>query len=162
MDVRTLKNKMGELYVEMGNIETKLSSLMNELNIINMVRYNNNTPIIEDLIRMVKQGSDDTREIYNFTNVNVRRVFNEYNKASNNIINKFDSTYNELQGLKQSSKELDYLYEYYGDEKVLTTYLELEHRLKSYLPNVSRLKNDVMLYKLMIDFNNKKITTPRR
>lgn len=156
-NIHIVKNKMLNSYNAVGKLEIGLSKLINTLSVISNNHFNKTTPIVDEILPMLDSSIKNIEDTVRDTENNLKRYLHEFNKASRKTIADHNSIKIGLNQLKISSVELDYLYEYYGPEKVFVEHLELEQRLKYMIPKLSQFKNSLMLYKMMIDFNNKKL-----
>lgn len=157
MSISTVKNKMLNSYVSIGKLEININRLINTLSTIDIVRYNNATPIINELIPILNDTSLYIEITIKDTKKELPIFLSEFNKAGKKIIDECKLMQIELEQLKIKFMVLEYLYEQYGSEKVLITYLELESFLKNSIPKLLQFKNSLMLFKMMIDANNRKL-----
>lgn len=157
MSIPIVKNKMIKSYVSIGKLEIDINRLINTLTTINIVEYNNATPIISELIPILNDTLQYIENTIKDTEKELPRFFSVFNKVGKKTIDACKSMRIELEQLKNKSMELDYLYKQYGSEKVLTTYLELESVLQNSIPKLSQFKNELQIFKNMIDFNNNKL-----
>lgn len=162
MRISTVKNNMYQSYSVCGILENNLSQLISILNVVDGSTANKVSSYIASIEHTISNVEMLFKKMYQLNRVELHIFFSELNSKNREMISKIAMLKKYMDFLKKASIEKYELYRYYAGMEFLANYnlhmvLISSIDLKRYIPILNNLKNDIQLFKLMIDTNNNKL-----
>ena len=157
MSISVVKNNMYQSYSSCTILENNLSQLISILNSVNDSNANIVSQYISTIDYTMNTVKRNFERMLQVNRVELHILFSEFNKKTNDIIRKLNKLSSDL---KKLSKMADELYELYKLSESMEFYLEYSlsaDNLKRFTPNIVEVKNELQIFKMMIDTNNKKL-----
>ena len=89
--------------------------------------------------------------------VELHILFREFNNKNRHMIFKLNMLSSELNRLSVMATELYTLYKLSESMEFFLEYLLSADWLRRFIPSIVRVKNDLQVFKMMIDINNRKL-----
>lgn len=162
MRISTVKNNMYQSYSICSTLETNLSQLVSILNRVDGSTANKVSDYISTIENTISNVERLFKKMYQLNRVELHIFFSELNSRNIEMINKIAMLRKYLDFLKKASIEKYELYRYYASMEFLANYnlyivLISSIDLKRYIPILNNLKNELQVFKQMIDANNRKL-----
>ena len=160
MSISVVKNNMYQSYTSCGLLENDLSQLIDILNTVE----DSDAYIVSEHISNVDYTMDTVKTDFE-TMLQVNKdelhiLFKEFNSKTSDMICELDTLSSELDDLSSMADEL---YEQYILGKLdegMGFFLENNlsaDSLREFIPNIVRVKNELQVFKMMIDKHNNKL-----
>ena len=157
MSISVVKNNMFQSFISCGTLENNLSrliSLLNSVNEKNSYKVSNYISTIVHTVITVKRNFDRMLQL---NKVELHILFSEFNNKTKDIISKLNSLVNDLNKLKKLADEIHMWHKIYEKSEFFLGYLISVKILKTFTPRLMRIKNELQIFKMLIDSNNKKL-----
>lgn len=159
MSISAVKKNMYQSYSSCTQLENNLSQLINILRSVD----DSNAYIVSQYISTVKYTMNTVKrnfdKMLHLNRVELHIFFREFNSKTSNTIYKLNTLSNELNSLSLKANELYTLYKLAKSMEFFLKYFLNANSLRRFIPNISRTKNDLQVFKRMIDDHNKKLIT---
>lgn len=162
MSISIVKNNMYQSYSSCIALETNINQLVNIINRVDgstTSRISSYIPTIDYSLNIVIKNFERMLQV---NSAELHIFFSEFNSKNRDMNFKLKTLKKQLTDLKNLSNAKYYLYRYYGGMEFLLNggvynMLMNTSDLKNYIPILISIKNDIQLFKLMIDTNNNKL-----
>ncbi len=157
MSLTTVKNNMYQSYSSCAILENNLSQLISILNSVddsNAYIVSQYISTIEYPLNTVKRNFERMLQVNRFE---LHILFSEFNNKTSNMILKLNMLSSDLKRLSVMATELYTLYKLAESMEFFLTYFLSADSLRSFIPNIVKVKNELQIFKMMIDTNNKKL-----
>ncbi len=157
MSVSVVKNNMYQSYLSCNILENYLSQLISILNSVddsNTYIVSQYIPTIEYSLNTVKRNFERMLQV---NRVELHILFSEFNNKTNDMIMKLNILSSDLERLAVMATELYTLYKLAESMEFFLEYSLSADDLKKFIPNIVRVKNELQVFKMMIDINNRKL-----
>jgi|GEM_PF-6411743 len=157
MSISVVKNNMYLSYTSCGLLESDLSQLIDILNSVD----DSNAYIVSEHISTMEYTMDPVKENFeSMLEVNkaeLHILFSEFNSKTSDMIYELDALSSELDSLSSMADELYAIYKLAESmEFFLENFLSADD-LRSFIPNIVKIKNELQIFKMMIDKHNNKL-----
>lgn len=160
MSIARVKNNMYQSYISCTLLEINLNNLINILNRVddkNAYIVSQYMPIVNRTIKKAKRNFDKMLEL-NTSELHI--LFSEINKKNYDINMQLNILSIELNGLSLMSTKLYILYKLANSMR-LDMFINAKS-LKAFIPKIYQFKNELQIFKIMINFNNEKLKVGAR
>ena len=157
MSLTTVKNNMYQSYSSCTILENHLNQLISILNSVddsNAYIVSQYISTIEFPLNTVKRNFDRMLQL---NKVELHILFSEFNNKTSNMIFKLNMLSSDLKRLSIMATELYTLYKLAESMEFFLTYSLSADRLRDFIPSIVRVKNELQVFKMMIDINNRKL-----
>lgn len=157
MSLTAVKNNMYQSYSSCAILENNLSQLISILNRVddsNAYIVSQYISSIEFPLNTVKRNFDQMLQL---NKVELHIFFSEFNNKTSDMIMKLDKLSSDLERLSIMATELYTLYKIAESMEFSLTYFLSAERLRDFIPSIVEVKNELQLFKMMIDTNNRKL-----
>ncbi len=157
MSISVVKNNMYQSYSSCTILENHLSQLISILNSVDDSNANIVSQYITTInytINMVKRNFERMLQV---NKVELHILFSEFNNKTSDMIFKLNMLSSDLERLSLMATELYTLYKLAESMEFFLEYSLSTDNLKRFIPNIVRIKNELQLFKMMIDANNRKL-----
>jgi len=157
MSISVVKNNMYQSYLSCTILENYLSQLISILNSVddsNAHIVSQYIPTIEYSLNTVKRNFERMLQV---NRVELHILFSEFNNKTNDMIMKLNILSSDLERLAVMATELYTLYKLAESMEFFLEYSLSADDLKKFIPNIVRVKNELQVFKMMIDINNRKL-----
>ena len=157
MSISVVKNNMYQSYSSCTILENNLSQLISILNSVddsNAYIVSQYISTIDYTMNTVKRNFDRMLQL---NKVELHILFSEFNNKNMDMIFKLNMLSSELNRLSVMATELYTLYKLAESMEFFLEYFLSADSLRRFTPSIVRVKNELQLFKMMIDTNNKKI-----
>lgn len=157
MSLSTVKNNMFQSFISCGTLENNLSQLISLLNSVdekNSYKVSNYISTIVHTVITAKRNFDKMLQL-NIVELDI--LFSKLNSKTKDIISKLNSLVNDLNKLKKLADEIYMWHKIYEKSEFFLGYLISAKILKTFAPKLMRVKNELQIFKRLIDSNNKKL-----
>ena len=157
MSISVVKNNMYQSYSSCTILENKLSQLISILNSADdstayiVSQYISN---IDYTMNIVKRNFERMLQL---NTVELHILFSEFNKKNRDMIFKLNMLSSELKRLSIMATELYTLYKLSEGMEFFLEYFLSADSLRRFIPSIVRVKNELEIFKMMIDTNNRKL-----
>lgn len=162
MSISVVKNNMYQSYSSCNILENNLSQLISILNSVDgstTNRISSYIPTIDYSLNIVIRNFNT---MLSLNRVELNILFSEFNSKNSDMNFKLNTLKSNLSDIKTLSIEKYKIYEYYAsmefllDDGVYNMVMNTND-LKFFIPALNSVKNELMMFKMMIDTNNKKL-----
>ena len=157
MSISVVKNNMYQSYSSCGILENNLSQLISILNDVddsNAYIVSQYISIMEYPLNTVKRNFDRMLKV---NRIELPIFFSEFNNKTSDMIMKLNMLSSDLKRLSIMATELYTLYKLAESMEFFLTYFLSADRLRDFIPSIVEVKNELQVFKMMIDTNNKKL-----
>lgn len=157
MSISVVKNNMYQSYTSCGLLESDLSQLIDILNSVD----DSNAYIVSEHISTMDYTMDTVKKNFeSMLEVNkaeLHILFSEFNSKTSDMIYELDALSSELDSLSSMADELYAIYKLAESmEFFLENFLSADD-LRRFIPNIVKIKNELQIFKMMIDKHNNKL-----
>lgn len=162
MSISVVKNNMYQSYSSCNILENNLSQLISILNSVDgstTNRISSYIPTIDYSLNIVIRNFNT---MLSLNRVELNILFSEFNSKNSDMNFKLNTLKSNLSDIKTLSIEKYKIYKYYAsmefllDDGVYNMVMNTND-LKFFIPALNSVKNELMMFKMMIDINNKKL-----
>ena len=157
MSIRTVKNNMYQSYSSCTILENNLSQLISILNSVNDSSANIVSKYISTIDYTMNTVKRNFERMLRLNRVELHILFSEFNDKTSDMIFKLNMLSKDLKTLSELATELYTLYKLAESMEFFLEYSLSADNLKRFIPNIVRIKNELQLFKMMIDVNNRKL-----
>jgi len=157
MSLTAVKNNMYQSYSSCTILENSLNQLINILNSVddsNAYIVSQYISTIEFPLNTVKRNFDRMLKV---NRAELHIFFSEFNNKTNDMIMKLNMLSSDLKRLSIMATELYTLYKIAESMEFFLTYFLSADSLRRFIPNIVKVKNELQVFKMMIDINNRKL-----
>ena len=157
MSISVVKNNMYQSYSSCTILENNLSQLISILNSVddsNAYIVSQFIPTIDTTMNTVKRNFERMLQI---NRVELHILFSEFNNKSNDMIMKLNKLSSDLKRLSVMADELYTLYKLAESMEFYLEYFLTADSLRRFTPNIVKVKNELQIFKMMIDKHNNKL-----
>lgn len=152
-----VKNNMYQSYSLCAILENNLSQLISILNSVD----DSNAYIVSEYISTIDYTIDTVKRNFErmlqVNRVELHILFSEFNNKTSDMIMKLNMLSSDLKRLSIMATELYTLYKLAESMEFFLEYLLSADRLRDFIPSIVKVKNELQVFKMMIDINNKKL-----
>ena len=161
MSLTTVKNNMYQSYSSCGLLESDLSQLIDSLNNVEDSEAYIVSEHISTIDHTIDTVESNFERMLELNKAELHIFFNEFNSKTRDMIMELDKLSNDLDELSTMADELYTSYklaESVGSflEYFLDTDLNADS-LREFIPGIVEVKNELQVFKMMIDTNNNKL-----
>lgn len=162
MSISIVKNNMYQSYSSCMALETKISQLVSIINSVDgstTNRVSSFIPTIEHSLNIVIRNFDT---MLSLNRVELHILFSEFNSKNRDMNSKLNSLKSSLADIEALSIEKYMVYKYWSrieyllDDDVYKAVMGTDD-LRAFIPSLNSVKNELMVFKMMIDTNNNKL-----
>lgn len=157
MSISVVKNNMYQSYSSCTILENNLSQLISILNSVD----DSNAYIVSQYISTIDYTMNTVKRNFErmlqVNRVELHILFSEFNNKSSDMIMKLNILSSELNRLSVMATELYTLYKLAESMEFFLEYFLSADNLRRFIPNIVKIKNELQIFKMMIDTNNKKL-----
>ena len=157
MSISVVKNNMYQSYSSCTILENNLSQLISILNSVD----DSNAYIVSDYVSTIDYTIDTVKRNFErmlqINKVELHIFFSEFNNKNRDMIFKLDMLSSDLKRLSVMADELYTLYKLSESMEFFLEYFLSANDLKRFIPSIVRIKNELQIFKIMIDTNNRKL-----
>jgi len=157
MSISIVKNNMYQSYLSCNILENNLSQLISILNSVDDSR----AYIVSEYISTIDYTMDTVKRNFErmlqVNRVELHIFFSEFNNKTNDMIMKLNILSSDLERLSVMADELYTLYKLSESMEFFLKYSLSANDLRGFIPNIVKVKNELQIFKMMIDTNNKKL-----
>ena len=157
MSISVVKNNMYQSYSSCTILENHLNQLISILNSVNDSTANIVSQYISGIefpLNTVKRNFDRMLQV---NKVELHIFFSEFNDKTRDMIMKLDKLSKDLDRLTKMATELYTLYKLSESMEFYLEYSLSANDLRRFIPNIVHVKNELQVFKMMIDTNNRKL-----
>lgn len=157
MSISVVKNNMYQSYSSCTILENNLSQLISILNSVddsNANMVSQFIPTIDYTMNMVKRNFERMLQL---NKAELHIFFSEFNDETSDMIMKLNILSSDLNRLSELATELYTLYKLAESMEFFLEYFLSADSLRIFIPNIVRVKNELQIFKMMIDINNRKL-----
>lgn len=162
MSISIVKNNMLQSYSSCTILENNLSQLISILNSVD----DSNAYIVSQYISTIDYSMGAVKRNFErmlqLNKVELHILFSEFNNKNRDMIFQLDMLSRELNRLSVMATELYTLYKLSESMEFFLEYFLSANSLKRFIPSIVRVKNDLQVFKMMIDTNNRKLRVGAR
>jgi hypothetical protein len=158
MSITTVKNNMYHSYSSCGLLESDLSQLIDILNNVEDSEayiVSEHISTIDHTINTVKRNFEQMLEL---NKIELHIFFSEFNSKTEDMIKEIDKLSDDLDRLSSMADEL---YRRESTDTFLEYFLNVDSlnadSLREFIPDIISVKNELEIFKMMIDTNNNKL-----
>lgn len=157
MSISVVKNNMYQSYSSCTILENNLSQLISILNSVD----DSNAYIVSQYISTIDYTMNTVKRNFDImlqlNRVELHILFSEFNNKNSDMIMKLNILSSELKRLSVMATELYTLYKLAESMEFFLEYFLSANSLRRFIPSIVRVKNELQLFKMMIDTNNRKL-----
>ena len=157
MSISVVKNNMYQSYSSCTILENNLSQLISILNSVD----DSNAYIVSQYISTIDYTMNTVKRKFErmlqVNRVELHILFSEFNNKSNDMIMKLNKLSSDLKRLSVMADELYALYKLAESMEFYLEYFLTANSLRRFIPNIVKVKNELLIFKMMIDTNNRKL-----
>lgn len=157
MSISVVKNNMYQSYSSCTILENNLSQLISILNSVN----DSNAYIVSQYISTIEYTMNTVKRNFErmlqVNRVELHILFSEFNNKNRDMIMKLDILSSDLKSLSVMADELYTLYKLAESMEFFLEYFLSADSLRRFIPNIVKVKNELQIFKMMIDTNNRKL-----
>jgi len=157
MSISVVKNNMYQSYSSCTTLENNLSQLISILNSVDDSTANTVSQYISTIDYTMNTVKRNFERMLQVNRVELHIFFNEFNSKTSDMIMKLNKLSNDLKRLSEKANELYTLYKLSESMEFFLKYSLSANDLRRFIPNIVRVKNELQIFKMMIDTNNKKL-----
>lgn len=157
MSISVVKNNMYQSYSSCTILENNLSQLISILNSVD----DSNAYIVSQYISTIDYTMNTVKRNFErmlqVNRVELHILFSEFNSKTSDMIMKLNILSSDLKRLSVMADELYTLYKLAESMEFFLEYFLSADSLRRFIPNIVRVKNELQIFKMMIDINNRKL-----
>ena len=157
MSISVVKNNMYQSYSSCTILENNLSQLISILNSVD----DSNSYIVSQYISTIDYTMNTVKRNFErmlqVNRVELHILFSEFNNKSSDMIMKLNILSSDLKRLSVMADELYTLYKLAESMEFFLEYFLSADSLRRFIPSIVRVKNELQIFKMMIDTNNRKL-----
>jgi len=157
MSISIVKNNMYQSYSSCTILENNLSQLISILNSVD----DSDAFIVSDYISTIDYTMNTVKRNFDrmlqFNKIELHIFFSEFNNKTSDIIFKLNILSRDLKRLSVMASELYTLYKLAESMEFFLEYSLSADSLRMFIPSIVRAKNELQIFKMMIDNHNKKL-----
>ncbi len=157
MSLTAVKNNMYQSYSSCAILENNLNQLISILNNVD----DSNAYIVSQYISTINYTLNTVkRNFERMLQVNRAELhifFSEFNNKTNDMIMKLNILSSDLKRLAVMADELYTLYILAESMEFFLKYFLSADSLRNFIPSIIEVKNELQIFKMMIDINNRKL-----
>ena len=157
MSISVVKNNMYQSYSSCTILENNLSQLISILNSVD----DSNAYIVSQYISTIDYTMNTVKRNFErmlqVNRVELHILFSEFNNKSSDMIMKLNILSSDLKRLSVMADELYTLYKLAESMEFFLEYFLSADSLRRFIPSIVRVKNELQIFKMMIDTNNRKL-----
>lgn len=157
MSISVVKNNMYQSYSSCTILENNLSQLISILNSVD----DSNAYIVSQYISTIDYSMGTVKRNFDrmlqLNKVELHILFSEFNNKNRDMIFKLNMLSSELNRLSIMATELYTLYKLAESMEFILEYFLSADDLRKFIPSIVRVKNELQIFKMMIDTNNNKL-----
>ena len=157
MNISVVKNNMYQSYSSCGILENNLSQLISILNSVD----DSNAYIVSQYISSIEFPLNTVKRNFErmlqANRIELPIFFSEFNNKTSDMIFKLNMLSKDLKQLSELATELYALYKLAESMEFFLEYSLSADNLKRFIPSIVRVKNELQVFKMMIDINNRKL-----
>lgn len=157
MSISVVKNNMYQSYSSCTILENNLSQLISILNSVD----DSNAYIVSQYISTINYTMNTVKRNFErmlqVNRVELHILFSEFNNKSSDMIMKLNILSSDLKRLSVMADELYTLYKLSESMEFYLEYSLSANDLRRFIPNIVQVKNELQIFKMMIDNHNKKL-----
>lgn len=157
MSLPVVKNNMYQSYYSCTILENHLSQLINILNTVDDSTANVVSQFISGIEFPLNTVKNNFERMLQINKAELHIFLSELNNKTSNIIYRVDMLTKDLNRLSELATELYTLYKLSESMEFFLEYSLSADNLRSFIPNIVEVKNELQIFKLMIDTNNQKL-----
>lgn len=157
MSLTAVKNNMYQSYTSCTILENSLNQLISILNSVddsNAYIVSQYISTIEFPLNTVKRNFDRMLQL---NKAELHIFFSEFNNKTSNMIFKLNMLSSDLKRLSIMATELYTLYKLAESMEFFLEYFLSADSLRNFIPSIVEVKNELQVFKMMIDINNRKL-----
>lgn len=157
MSISVVKNNMYQSYSSCTILENNLSQLISILNSVddsNAYIVSQHISTIDYTMNTVKRNFERMLQL---NRVDLHILFSEFNNKNRDMIFKLNMLSSELNRLSVMATDLYILYKISESMEFFLEYFLSADSLRRFIPSIVRVKNELQIFKMMIDTNNRKL-----
>lgn len=157
MSLTAVKNNMYQSYLSCTILENSLNQLISILNSVddsNAYIVSQYISTIEFPLNTVKRNFDRMLQL---NKAELHIFFSEFNNKTSNMIFKLNMLSSDLKRLSIMATELYTLYKLAESMEFFLEYFLSADSLRNFIPSIVEVKNELQVFKMMIDINNRKL-----
>jgi len=157
MSLTAVKNNMYQSYSSCTILENSLNQLISILNSVddsNAYIVSQYISTIEFPLNTVKRNFDRMLQL---NKAELHIFFSEFNNKTSNMIFKLNMLSSDLKRLSIMATELYTLYKLAESMEFFLEYFLSADSLRNFIPSIVEVKNELQVFKMMIDINNRKL-----
>ena len=157
MSISVVKNNMYQSYSSCTILENNLSQLISILNSVddsNAYIVSQHISTIDYTMNTVKRNFEKMLQL---NRVNLHILFSEFNNKNRDMIFKLNMLSSELNRLSVMATDLYILYKIAESMEFFPQYFLSADSLRRFIPSIVGVKNELQIFKMMIDTNNRKL-----
>lgn len=157
MSISVVKNNMYQSYSSCTILENNLSQLISILNSVD----DSNAYIVSQHISTIDYTMNTVKinfeRMLQLNRVNLHILFSEFNNKNRDMIFKLNMLSSELNRLSVMATDLYILYKISESMEFFLEYFLSADSLRRFIPSIVMVKNELQIFKMMIDTNNRKL-----
>lgn len=157
MSLTTVKNNMYQSYSSCSILENYLSQLINILNSVDDSNANIVSQFISNINYHLDKVKRDFCQMLQVNRFELHILFREFNDKTSDMIFELNILSSDLERLSLMASELYALYKLSESMEFFLEYSLSADNLKRFIPSIVEVKNELQVFKMMIDNNNKKL-----
>ena len=157
MSITAVKNNMYQSYSSCSILENNLSQLINILNSVDDSNANIISQYISTIDYIMNTVKRNFERMLQLNKVELHILFSEFNNKTSDIIFKLNMLTNDLEKLSAMADELYSLYKLSESMEFFLEYSLSADNLKEFIPSIVKAKNELQLFRMLIDTNNRKL-----
>lgn len=157
MSIRAVKNNMYQSYSSCTILENNLSQLISILNSVDDSSANIVSQYISTIDYTMNTVKRNFERMLQLNEIELHIFFSEFNDKTSDMIFKLNMLSKDLKTLSELATELYTLYKLAESMEFFLEYSLSANDLKRFIPSIVRVKNELQLFKMMIDVNNRKL-----
>ena len=157
MSIAVVKNNMYRLYSSCTILENNLCQLISILNSVddsNAYIVSQHISTIDYTMNTVKRNFERMLQL---NRVDLHILFSEFNNKNRDMIFKLNMLSSELNRLSVMATDLYILYKISESMEFFLEYFLSADSLRRFIPSIVMVKNELQIFKMMIDTNNRKL-----
>ena len=156
MSISTVKNNMYQSYTSCGLLESDLNQLIDILNSVDDSNANIVSEHISNIETHLNTVKSNFEQMLELNKAELHIFFSEFNSKTRDMIMELDKLSDDLDRLSTLADELYTSYKLAESTGVFLEYFLDADSLREFIPSIVEVKNELQVFKMMIDeYNNK-------
>lgn len=157
MSLTTVKNNMYQSYSSCGILENNLNQLISILNSVDDSKANIVSQYISTIDYTINTVKRNFERMLQLNKAELHILFSEFNNKTSDMIFKLNMLLSDLERLSVMADELYTLYKLAESMEFFLEYSLSADNLKKFIPSIVKAKNELQLFRMLIDTNNRKL-----